>query len=635
VTHRPALLATALLALAPSAANAATVWTAIATEKVLPAAKPRSTTEARIAAARNEFEAFQVVITGPATRVSAQASDLAGPGSIGDLRLYREELINLANPSGADGMKGRVPDALVPDVDEWGEKRNAFPFDVPAGESRAIWVEVYVPRDAKPGEYAGSVTVKSSAGEQQVPVKLTVWDFQLPSTASLRSSFVLGYTALPAGHGVAGASAAMADLRFRYGTFGLDHRISVSRHDDGTAGVAHFASKYGPLMDGTAPTRLPGAKLTAAQLGGPATTANAAEWAKEFKARGWFDRLFDYTCDEPPLTCAWTDIAPRSKALKAADPGIKTLVTTMIQDADAKGVTSAIDIIVPVVNYMEGRPGSKHPGAQRQAYDKFLATPGKEMWTYQSCMSHGCGGTVAIGDPSDSAQYYTGWPSYVIDSSAVRSRAQEWMSFRWGATGELYFETTMAYTHDAWTNQWDFSGNGDGTLFYPGTPAKIGGTTHIPVASIRLKMIREGMEDYEYLKALADAGDPSLANAITEAVFPNAYTTDVSPDDLMIAREKIANRILELTGKGTTIAGVSGAPPDSGDVLAGLPSSDGASGDGAGAGDVGVGDAGDAGVVAASTGGGCSSGPGNAGLLALLGIPFILRYLHARRRKRD
>jgi hypothetical protein len=553
-------------------------------------------------------------------------SDLTGPGTIAGAKLYRQSLINVTQPSAADGMTGRIPDALVPDVDEWGEKRNAFPFDVPAGESRAIWVEVYVPRDAKPGEYGGTVTVASASGEQQVPVTLTVWDFELPSTASLKSVFILGYTALPAAHGVAGGSAAMADLRFRYGTMGLDHRISIARHDDGQPGVAHFAKTYGPLMDGTAPTRLPGAKLTAAQLGGPATTANAAEWAKEFKARGWFNRLFDYTCDEPPLTCSWEQINTRSKAVKAADPNLKTLVTTMIHDADEKGVTNAIDIMVPVVNYMEGKEGSKYPGAQRATYDKFLGSrPGRELWTYQSCMSHGCGGSVAIGDPSGSAQYYTGWPSYMIDSHAVRSRAQEWLSFRWGATGELYFETTMAYMRDAWVNQWDFTGNGDGTLFYPGTPAKIGGTTHIPVASIRLKMIREGMEDYEYLKRLADAGDPSLAKAITEAVFPNAWTTDVSPDDLMIAREKIANRILELTGKAPTIAGVSGAPNGSGDVLDGLPS---------GGGDLPSGDGGDV-MAASAAGGGCSSGPGNAGFLALLGVPFILKYLHGRRRKRD
>ena len=144
---------------------------------------------------------------------------------------------------------------------------------------------------------------------------------------------------------------------------------------------------------------------------------------------------------------------------------------------------------------------------------------------------------------------FTGWPTYVIDASAVRNRAMQWLAFRYRLAGELYYETAMAYVHDAWTNQWDFSGNGDGTLFYPGTPAKIGGATHVPVASIRLKMIREGMEDYEYLKALSDAGDPGLAREIAKGLFPSASQTDVDPAKLMAARQQIAAHILQLTGK--------------------------------------------------------------------------------------
>eukprot|EP01048_Picozoa_sp_COSAG05_P026081 COSAG05_NODE_6941_length_878_cov_0.870347_1_plen_89_part_00 len=50
------------------------------------------------------------------------------------------------------------------------------------------------------------------------------------------------------------------------------------------------------------------------------------------------------------------------------------------------------------------------------------------------------------------------------------------------------------YTHrtgsDPWDQQLVAGGNGEGTLFYPGRPDVIGGTTHIPVASMRLKMIR-------------------------------------------------------------------------------------------------------------------------------------------------
>jgi hypothetical protein len=174
-------------------------------------------------------------------------------------------------------------------------------------------------------------------------------------------------------------------------------------------------------------------------------------------------------------------------------------------------------------------------------------------------MSHGCGGAGA---------YYVGWPSYMIDASAVRNRAMQWLDFLYGVSGELYYETTMAYGHDAWSNQWDFSGNGDGTLFYPGTPARIGGTTHIPVASIRLKLIREGMEDYEYLKLLSDLGDRDMATREAQALFPTAYQTEASPDALMAARARIAQRIVELRTAGPAY----GAPFTPGVVVNGDPS---------------------------------------------------------------
>jgi hypothetical protein len=158
----------------------------------------------------------------------------------------------------------------------------------------------------------------------------------------------------------------------------------------------------------------------------------------------------------------------------------------------------------------------------------------------------------------------------MIDASAVRNRAMEWISFVEQASGELYWESAFAFGHDAWSNQWDFSGNGDGTLFYPGTPSRIGGSTDIPVASLRLKMIREGMEDYEYLKALSDAGDPEMARRVARDLFPSASQTDVDAGKLLAAREAIAGRILQLTGKSQ--------PADAGAALVGCTSGGGAGG---------------------------------------------------------
>ncbi|WP_242337542.1 MULTISPECIES: glycoside hydrolase domain-containing protein [Anaeromyxobacter] len=602
MTSRRAVLFAAALSIAPMFASAADVWVAPATEKIRPDAKPRPSTEARIAAARNEFEAFQVVVTGPARGVSASATSLQGPGTVDDVKLYREDAIDVQTPSALDGGTGRWPDALVPDVDDVvGEKRNAFPFDVAEGESRAIWVEVRVPRDAKPGSYFGKVTVTSDAGEAQIPVMLTAWDFELPSTASLKTHFGLSYGLIPGGHGVSPEDDAA--IRARYAALGLDHRISLSGvADDGHHGdFDHFDQYYAALVDGTAQTRLPGAKLTTVKYVGNQTSVDEhRRWAEHFRAKGWMDRLFDYTCDEPPLTCSWDDIPTRTQAVHDADPEFKTLVTTQIWDSDAHGVSSDIDIMVPVINWMDDKPTGEHPGDNRSKYDGFLAqSKAKELWLYQSCMSHGCGGTVNMGSPSEWDEYTTGWPSYMIDASAVRNRAMEWISFLEGATGELYWETAFAFTHDAWSNQWDFSGNGDGTLFYPGRPDRIGGSTQIPVASIRLKMIREGMEDYEYLKLLADAGQGDAARKIARDLFPSASQTEVDPQRVMAAREALAMQILAVQGK--KLASVGGVP--------GMPS------------------------FPLVQGGGCGSS-GGFGAGALLSLPSLVAWARRRRRGR-
>ncbi len=537
----PSKVLTALVAFAltaPLTARAASVWVASSAEKIGPWTEPRPFTPASFSAAKNEFEAVQVAVVGPAYGVSVSATGLEGPGLIPPPKLFREELLWLSNRSGPDGYTGGAPDPLVPDVDDVvGEKRNAFPFDVPAGQTRMVWVEYHVPRNAPPGAYGGNVVVHASDGDTTIPVSSKVWDFALPSTSSLKSHFGLAYGTLVQAHQVQGE--ALSGLRARYGQLALDHRITLGAMDDGNHDLDHFQRTFGGLIDGYAPTQLQGAQVTSVQFLGGMNQGDHRTWASFFRARGWFDRLFDYTCDEPPLTCDWDDIGWRSNLAKSADPEFRTLVTTDITHADAHGVTWAVDVLAPVLNYMDDKPSLPYAGAQRSKYDGFLSGSRKELWTYQSCMSHGCNTT---------SDYFGGWASYAVDASAVRNRAMEWLSFLHRATGELYFETTMAFAGDPWSDQWRFGGNGDGTLFYPGNAWRIGGSTDIPVASLRMKMIRAGMQDYEYLKLLVDAGDPGLAFGIASRLFPNAWTQP-SVGDLLAAREQIAHRILELTGK--------------------------------------------------------------------------------------
>src|SRR5215813_13767324 len=132
--------------------------------KIRPTDAPPTETSAEIHAAQNEFEAFQIFVSGPALGVSVTPPTLTGPsGTIipaSEVRLYREGYQNITTPSNIEGGTGLWPDALIPDVDEVAnEKRNAFPFDVPAGENRVVWVEVHVPSGQPIGTYQGSLTV--------------------------------------------------------------------------------------------------------------------------------------------------------------------------------------------------------------------------------------------------------------------------------------------------------------------------------------------------------------------------------------------------------------------------------------------------------------------------------------------
>src|SRR5579884_438957 len=89
-----ALLASPVLAVTP-AGQGPTVFVTDSTEKIRPTVAARPFAPAHIYAAQNEFEAFQIVVMGSATNVSAAATPLTNHGStISEIRLYREGVLN-------------------------------------------------------------------------------------------------------------------------------------------------------------------------------------------------------------------------------------------------------------------------------------------------------------------------------------------------------------------------------------------------------------------------------------------------------------------------------------------------------------------------------------------------------------
>ena len=162
---------------------------------------------------------------------------------------------------------------------------------------------------------------------------------------------------------------------------------------------------------------------------------------------------------------------------------------------------------------------------------------GNKLWWYQSCASHGCD---IVG-----GEYFRGWPSYVIDNGGIANRIMSWLTWKYDVQGEFYYNINEAYSRktDAWTDIYLFGGNGDGTLVYPGRPRTIGGKTDIPIESIRLKLIRESLEDYEYLFLLSKYSGPAAAASFVDRLVTNAYTYERDPEKFYEVRRKIGELV--------------------------------------------------------------------------------------------
>ncbi|RKH01229.1 DUF4091 domain-containing protein [Corallococcus carmarthensis] len=528
---------------------------------------PGSATEVQLTAARNEFVSFQVALHGGDTGlqgVRARLPTMEGPATLmgPDVTLYRQAYLTTRQTSESWQAVGRWPDGLVPDTDEIArEARNAFPFDVPANEARAIWVDVHVPQDAPPGEYTGTVTVEGEGGFlRQVTAKLTVVDAVMPSTSSLSTAFLLSPVQVCRAHmGRDDCSASeLQPLLARYEQLALEHRLTLPGlfpREPWRPSWEDFDATWGPFLDGTAPTRLPGARMTRLEYEGPLTPDGLRNFTEHLRSRGWLDRAYVQIGDEPPYQSSFSQVKAAGAMVRQLAPDLRTMLTTNSLQLKNHSLEPLVDIVVPLVNHLDGTEPD-FVGDQTATYTAFLSRPGTELWTYQSCMSHGCPPGSSMPENLPGA----GWPSYGVDRSAAKARAMEWLTFLHGGTGELYYETA-GMLPTAWSDQYHFNGNGDGTLFYPGTPSAIGGLTHVPVASLRMKLVRQGMQDYEWLKAVSDAGDPDFARGVARELIPTAWQV---PDDgaaFDAARLRLIQRYQELT-RGNPAAPVMGTVPD-------------------------------------------------------------------------
>ncbi len=513
------------------------IWVADESEKVRPDAPPPPAAQAlrvRLVAAGGECVGAQVVVRGPLSGLTASTRGKA------QLDLYRVGTIFLEHPSGPEGATGEWPDALIPARDPiYGEERRAFPVDVPEGRAQAIFVEACVGRGIGPSRFSGSLRLSWRGGSAEVPVDVRVRGFDLPATPALATAF--GFSGYSAARGHRRGVEAAGELTRAYGLAALRRGItlfggtqdppSFSKDGDGVRiDWTSYDAEVGPFLDGKA---LPGgARWTAVELREPGKLTRAQrrsyrrQWQEHFRQRGWLDRLFRYVEDEPSPD-AFPRVAERAREMREDAPEVRRLVTTSWTSA-----LPDVNLWTPLLNCVGEKNATCPRAVPRAKYDR--------LWWYQSCMSHGCSNDGRpVLDPA-----FRGWPDYTIDAPATAARAMGTLAFVNDIAGELYFDTVFAYHEtDPWQSQWAFGGNGDGTLFYPGTPERIGGRRDVPVESLRLLQVSRSLADHAYLSLCAQLGDPTLARAEARAVAPSLRSFSRDPKAYAQMREHLAARI--------------------------------------------------------------------------------------------
>jgi hypothetical protein len=515
------------------------VWTTSSLTRI-PQTGPAGTQKnVMMQAARNEWESFQIVVqaSGEAlSGVNVTVSDLRdAAGNVipsASMQLYREHYVYVSQSSpdwrGANRPLGAgwYADALIPfrkrgsTADLSGAALDAVPFNLTAGRNQPIWVDVYVPANAVPGNYKGNYVVSSAQGVVTGSIDLTVWDFTLPATPSAHSSFL---------YWTAGSAEANAEL--------LHHRLYPAR-----TGAAEQAALKSTLGLGAVNLGF----WSGADIGNCSMSASPSaaqfETAKNAQTPGLM--VYNYTADEVGA-CTNLHETIKSWSRNMHQAGVKNLITmpptpALYDDGTGKpGVD--IWVILPV-QYDASR------------VNEALALK-HEVWSYNTLVQDA----------------YS--PKWLIDFDPINFRIQGgFMNQSMGLNGLLYWRIDR-WSADPWNNvnnAGTFSASnypGEGMLVYPGQQVGVSGVA----PSMRLKWLRDSIDDYEYLELLKKAGKESEAMSTARSVAPDFMNWTRDAQMLESVRwqlgETLASTLgtrepeaLQAPGNPTPSAGATGVP---------------------------------------------------------------------------
>jgi hypothetical protein len=226
-----------------------------------------------------------------------------------------------------------------------------------------------------------------------------------------------------------------------------------------------------------------------------------------------------YLLDEPNDAEAYKYVQKWGRTIRGAKSNVKMLVVEQAKTQDPAwgDLYGAVDIWCQLFSLFDGAAET-----QRQAL-------GETIWTYTA---------LCQGNPPT--------PWWHTDYPLLNYQVPAWTSWRYGIKGLLYWGG-MAYwnaVEDPWISpatygSGDLVYNGEGSLLYPAEDVGYSGI----VPSMRLKALRDSIEDYEYMAILARAGKTAAAQKVVQALTPSWYEWEKDPAAYEKARVEMGRMI--------------------------------------------------------------------------------------------
>ena len=511
-------------------------------------------------AAKGETVSGQVVLVpgGTGDVVTASLSDLrqklADGGTISGSRgrlqwvRYVQVSTNTADVP-ADELVARAPVSL-PDPFWEGTECTTEP-----GRLQPLWIELEVPRDARPGRYAGELSVSGRSNRCALAVSLVVRDFALPEEPHQK---VIQWWDFPGRtfEDLSPGSAAYWQHLERCCALVKHYRqtdiwvqwslIQERKLTNGTAWDTSLFEKYAEtaFKAGLRAVQFPAAgRHTKYQLDPDSRTeavaANLGRLAaveEVVRRRGWKGRVLTAIADEPFIYHEET-FGRLLEQVRRQAPSVGTI------EAVESDRIQGLDIYVPKLT---------HINLWWPQFEE-LKRQGKEVWFYTCCFPRGR------------------YPNRFLDQPLVKARALHWIGYLYGLDGYLHwgfnwFAAKADPYSESGRDPWSLP-PGDSQVAYPGKTGFVG--------SLRLSAMRDGLQDFEYLWLLesrmrgiqqemgseATWLDPrQRPTELCRRVVQSFYEHTRDPQVLLSARRAVADEIESLSAEPRLL--VQTSPPE-------------------------------------------------------------------------